>query len=113
MLLRLSSSGRGVVAVDESGRVFSAGRGVLKRFLRGEFGDYFMFTRLAREDGFLRDLDFSCSDVYFVDRGEKLGYDEAVGLLGDGVVDDALKRKAESEERRERIGLYREGLEEF
>jgi len=95
------------MVIDDEGRLYSFPAKLIKGVLHGEDNHPFHATRLATEDGLLRDKRFGVSDVYFFDREEVVNLEEAVDIIGgEEHVDEALARNEENQERVEKRQRY-------
>ena len=104
VVVRLSSSGRGVVLVDDEGYMFSCSLFALQRFLRGDWdGDVFWFSSLVEDGVRIRTEPsrFGRGPVFDVVSGERTSWDEVLEGASVARRRDALA-KAERERREER-----------
>jgi len=104
MIAKISQSGKSVVFVGADDVMHIAPRETLVRFLEGDLETFaFHIKRMATEEGFLRDGRFDESDVFFVDSGEEMSFEEACEKLdGKDDVVEALKGDDERVKKRER-----------
>jgi len=108
-VFKISENDNMLTLVDDDGRVYSFSREWFLKWVRGEMDeDLFFGTRLATEDGFFQDLRFDVSKVYFMDRQERIDYEDAVDIIGseEEVVPKALASKQETNKRIEKKEKY-------